>query len=1169
MAKRASETLDPSWYKDAVIYEVHVRSFFDTSQNGHGDFHGLKSKLDYLQDLGVSALWLLPFYPSPLRDDGYDIADYCDIHKDYGTLADFRGLLREAHSRGIRVITELVLNHTSDQHAWFQRARLAKPGSPERNFYVWSDTPAKYSETRIIFKDFETSNWSWDPVAGAYYWHRFYAHQPDLNFENPQVEAELLRVVDFWLGMGVDGLRLDAVPYLYESEGTNCENLPETIDALKRLRAYVDAKYPGRMLLAEANQWPEDAARYFGEGDACHMTFHFPLMPRMFVALEMEDRSPIVDIMEQTPEIPESCQWAIFLRNHDELTLEMVSEEERDFMYQVYAHDRRARINLGIRRRLAPLLRNDRRKIELMNVLLMTMPGSPVIYYGDEIGMGDNYYLGDRNGVRTPMQWTPDRNAGFSQVNPQQLYLPVVIDPEYHYQSINVENQQRNPSSLLWWMKQLIALRKRHLALGRGGMRFLRPDTPKILSYVRTLDDECLLVVTNLSRHPQSTRLDLSAHAGRTPVEVFGRTHFPVITSQPYPLTLGPHGYYILELCGVSQPHGPALTPQVLRRQDSGGWRFLDARLKTALQGVILPEYLRRNSVVAGYSPQIISTTLRDALPVGSLRAPSWLGVLDVKFAGGGSESRTLVLSFVDAEQGRRVFREDPRRYICALGKPRGELQSGALAEVHPDLDSDYTTREQEVRQDTVTAKEGKDDVAKDEVEGALVEGAEERRAHAGLLRLFTQRRRIRGRAGDFVVLHGKRGKEIRELANSQPESELLPDDSANALIAYGRQVLLKIFRHTSEGGNPDLEVVRHLTEKVGFKHTPEFFGALQYIRPGHEPVVVAMLRGYVQSESTAWDICATALGLYFNRVLAEEHIMPPPRLRATALARAEAHELAAETPAQLLLDEPTIAAMTRIGRRTAQMHLALAQDAGDPAFTPEPFDKSYRRAVFQDIHGKARRILDQLEHARPSLSHEDDLLAELTLSLRERLAELLRRFRDTTVHGLKTRVHGEYDLRHLLFTGRDFMVVDFEGRTTRSLSARRLKRSPLRDICDLLSSLEHLAETALHNHCLMRPEDAARLRPWAEHWHTRMGGRFLRSYLETAEGAQFLPQGEASLDLVLTTFRLDQTFFELGRNLEKRRVGSERENASLRGLLRTICWLLSESTGQTEDDKP
>lgn len=1116
MGKRAAKSLDPTWYKDAVIYEVHVRSFFDTSQNGHGDFQGLKGRLDYLQDLGVNALWLLPFYPSPQRDDGYDIANYCDIHKDYGTLADFRALLREAHSRGIRVITELVLNHTSDQHAWFQRARRAKPGSSERDFYVWSDTPAKYSGTRIIFQDFESSNWTWDTVAGAYYWHRFYAHQPDLNFDNPQVEAELLRVVDFWLSMGVDGLRLDAVPYLYEREGTNCENLPETYDMLRRLRAHVDAKHPGRMLLAEANQWPEDAARYFGENDACHMTFHFPLMTRMFVALEMEDRAPIVNILEQTPVIPPSCQWAIFLRNHDELTLEMVSDEERDFMYQVYAHDRRARINLGIRRRLAPLLRNDRGKIELMNVLLMTMPGSPVIYYGDEIGMGDNYYLGDRNGVRTPMQWSPDKNAGFSRVNPQQLYLPVVIDPEYHYQSVNVENQQRNPSSLLWWMKQLIALRKRHRALGRGEMRFLRQDSPKVMAYVRTLGVECLLVVVNLSRHPQATRLELSIHAGRTPVEVFGRTRFPVITSSPYPLTVGPHGYYILELSGVSQADGPGVSPPVLRRQGSGGWRVLDTRLKTALQSSILPEYLRQRAEVAGHGQQIANTILLDALPVGTVQAPAWLCVLEARIVGGGGETSTLLLSFVGADEARRVAQEQPGRYVCTLAGPQARTGSD----------------------DVLDALAGP-------VEGALVEGAQVRSAHAGLLKLFTQHRRIPGRQGEFVVLQGRHGKEIRELLANPLDSELLPDDSANELIAFGHQALLKIFRQTTEGGNPDLEVMRYLTEKAGFQHAPEFLGAVQYVRPGAEPVVVAMLRRYVLSESTAWDILSTALGVYFNQALASQTRQPDEHLP----------------------DELTLAAMALIGRRTAEMHLALAQDTEDPAFAPEPFDKAYRRSVYQDIFGKAQRILGELEQARPALAPEDGQLAEQVLAQRARLADILHEFRETAVRGLKIRVHGEYDLRHLLFTGRDFMIVDFEGRTTRSLSARRLKRSPLRDVCDLLGSLVMVAEAGLQSHSLVRPGDAGLLRPWADHWHKGMGGHFLRSYLEAAAEAKFLPQNMASLNLVLTTFLLDQAFYELGQALEASRNGSEagRTSRTLGGVLRNMCWLLSDRASYTE----
>ncbi|MDE2313763.1 MAG: maltose alpha-D-glucosyltransferase, partial [Elusimicrobia bacterium] len=516
-------TNNREWYKDAVIYELPVRAFCDGNGDGIGDFQGLVQKLDYLQDLGVTALWLLPFYPSPLKDDGYDISDYFGVHRDYGTLADFKRFLKEAKRRGLRVITELVLNHTSDQHELFQRARRAPPGSSERDFYVWSDDPRKYSEARVIFQDFETSNWAWDPVAKAYYWHRFYSHQPDLNFDNPAVRAYVFQVLDFWLGLGVDGLRLDAVPYLFEREGTNCENLPETHAFLKELRRRVDAKFKDRMLLAEANQWPEDAAVYFGNGDECHAAFHFPLMPRLFMALQMEDCSPVVDILQQTPDVSDRGQWAIFLRNHDELTLEMVTDEERDYMYRFYAQDSRARINLGIRRRLAPLLGNHRRKIELLNSLLFSLPGTPVLYYGDEIGMGDNVYLGDRNGVRTPMQWSADRNAGFSAANRQRLYLPVVIDPEYHYEAVNVANQQANPHSQLWWIKRLIGLRKHHRAFGRGTLDFLQPENRKVLAFIRAYEDERLLVVANLSRFVQHVELDLAAFEGLRPVELFGR----------------------------------------------------------------------------------------------------------------------------------------------------------------------------------------------------------------------------------------------------------------------------------------------------------------------------------------------------------------------------------------------------------------------------------------------------------------------------------------------------------------------------------------------------------------------------------------------------------------------------------------------------------------------
>ncbi len=554
------------WYKDAVIYQLHVRSFFDSNDDGVGDFPGLTAKLDYLQDLGVTTIWLLPFYPSPLRDDGYDIADYMDVNPVYGTLRDFKHFVREAHARGLRIITELVINHTSDQHPWFQRARNSPPGGDWRDFYVWSDTPELYKEARIIFKDFEPSNWSWDPVAKAYYWHRFYSHQPDLNFDNPLVGKAVFEVLDYWLRMGVDGLRLDAVPYLFEREGTNCENLPETHVFLKKLRAHVDKHFPGRMLLAEANQWPEDAIAYFGDGDECQAAFHFPVMPRLFMAMHMEDRFPIVDILAQTPPIPDNCQWVMFLRNHDELTLEMVTDEERDYMWRVYARDRQARINLGIRRRLAPLLSNNRRQIELLNVLLFSLPGTPVVYYGDEIGMGDNIYLGDRHGVRTPMQWSPDRNAGFSRANPQRLYSPVILDAEYVFDAVNVEIQQKNPYSLLWWTKRLVALRQRHRAFSRGSFEPLTPTNGKVLAFVRRIDEECILVVANLARVAQYVELDLSEFAGRRPIEILGQTPFPSIGAGPYVLSLSPHGYYWFNLTKETDGDALAATqPRTIR----------------------------------------------------------------------------------------------------------------------------------------------------------------------------------------------------------------------------------------------------------------------------------------------------------------------------------------------------------------------------------------------------------------------------------------------------------------------------------------------------------------------------------------------------------------------------------------------------------------------------
>ena len=659
---------DRLWYKDAVIYELHVKTFHDSSGDGMGDFRGLIEKLDYLQELGVTAIWLLPFYPSPMRDDGYDIADYYDVNPRYGSLDDFKAFLDAAHERGLRVITELVINHTSDQNPWFQKSRRSAPGSPERELYVWSDSPEKYKDARIIFKDFETSNWSWDPVAKAYYWHRFYSHQPDLNFENPAVHEMVEEVLDFWLGMGVDGLRLDAIPYLYEREGTNCENLPETHVYLKKLRAHMDAKFSDRMLLAEANQWPEDAVKYFGDGDESHMNFHFPLMPRMFMALQMEDRFPIIDILEQTPAIPENCQWAMFLRNHDELTLEMVTDEERDYMWRVYATDPTARINLGIRRRLAPLLANSRRKIELLNILLFSMPGTPVLYYGDEIGMGDNFYLGDRNGCRTPMQWSSDRNAGFSKANPQQLYLPITIDPEYHYEAINVENQQKNLSSLLWWTRRVIAMRKNYRAFSRGSIEFLLPENGKVLAFLRRFEDETILVVVNLSRFSQAVELDLSRFTGCAPMEVFSRNVFPAIRKSPYTLTIGPHGHFWFVLQSAPRNarekthHANDSRPSRTFRRSSP---TASARGSSARS---CRSYLRGCRWFGAKARVVREMRIIEQIPIADGAGAGQLWLVQVEYVDGAPEIYALPVQIATGSSAHTLLRNSPQAVIAKIG---------------------------------------------------------------------------------------------------------------------------------------------------------------------------------------------------------------------------------------------------------------------------------------------------------------------------------------------------------------------------------------------------------------------------------------------------------------------------------------------------------------------
>lgn len=800
---------DNSWFKNAVIYELHVRSFCDSSGDGIGDFRGLKDKLDYFEELGVTALWLLPFYPSPLRDDGYDIADYYKVNPVYGTLEDFQEFLQEAHRRRLKVITELVINHTSDQHEWFQRARRAPKGSIERDFYVWSDTPRKFEEARIIFKDFESSNWSWDPVAQAYYWHRFYSHQPDLNFDHPQVREAVFRVLDFWLDMGVDGLRLDAIPYLFEREGTSCENLPETHAYLRDLRTHVDQHHPGAMLLAEANQWPEDAVAYFGRGDSCHMCFHFPLMPRLFMGLQMEDRFPIIDILEQTPEIPESCQWAIFLRNHDELTLEMVTDEERDYMYRLYAEDPRARINLGIRRRLAPLLDNNRQQIELINSLLFSLPGTPIIYYGDEIGMGDNFYLGDRNGVRTPMQWSSDRNAGFSRANPQQLFLPVIIDPEFHYEAVNVDMQMKNLSSLFWWMRRMIDVRKRHPAFSVGSLEFLRPANAKVLAFLRRHGDEVILVVANLSRFSQSTQLDLSAYHGSVADELFGGDMSFEIGETPLSFTLGPRGFYWLKLAKQKQVTD-APPPEMPVLDLPSEW---SDNLQDALENSVLPVYLPTCRWFGQKQRPLRAVNIRETIadPASTMRVL----VLELVFGEGDLAIQVLPVFFGGEEQGSGSL--DRPATIARFADGR-------------------------VLWDALYTPEGR----------------------TRLWSLLAKQERWSSFAG---AVAGYSENVFRD--SSAAGSRLLSGEQSNTTVAFGDALLVKFFRKFEAGTHPDAEILRALAER-DFPHVPKYAGEIRCRVDGEEGLL-AIVTTYIKNQGDGWSHMLDAASRFIERALSVE----------------------------------------------------------------------------------------------------------------------------------------------------------------------------------------------------------------------------------------------------------------------------------------------------------
>ena len=1084
------------WYKDAIIYQAHVKAYADSNGDGIGDFGGLMTKLDYLQSLGVTAIWLLPFYPSPLRDDGYDIADYYNVNPQYGTLDDFKAFLSEAHARGLRVITELVINHTSDQNPWFQRARRAPKGSPERDFYVWSDTADLYKDARIIFKDFEPSNWTWDAVAGQYYWHRFFHHQPDLNFDHPAVREEVLKVFRFWLDMGVDGLRLDAIPYLFERDGTHCENLPETHAYLKDLRASVEREFPDAMLLAEACQWPDDVVAYFGDGDSCHMAFHFPVMPRLFMALQMEDRYPVVDIMEQTPAIPASCQWAIFLRNHDELTLEMVTDEERDYMYRMYASDQRARINLGIRRRLAPLLGNNRRKIELLNILLFSLPGTPIMYYGDELAMGDNIYLGDRNGVRTPMQWSPDRNAGFSRANPQQLYSPIIIDPEYHYESINVENQERNLSSLLNWTRRVTAMRRRYQAFGRGTMEFLTSDNTKVLTFLRRYEDEIILVVVNLSRFAQSVELDLAEFLGTQPRELFSQNKFPKIRADvPYNLTVGPHGHYWLLLEAAAQGAGGLDGEQILPMLPGvRGYADLSGNAARArLQDHILPTYLPTCRWFRSKARTITRVGMNAVLAVSEEPGASRLLLLDVSFTEGLPETYLLPLQIVPTEA------VDARR-SAAPTSPIAALEDG----------------------------------------GALCDASADEGFQRALLTLISQGKTIRD--ANHGTLVGTASGEVRnalEAMAADLHSRALGVEQSNTSLVYNNAYFLKLYRKVEEGESPDIELTRFLTEQAHFPNVPPFAGQIEYHPAGanRPPQVLAMLQNWVASEGDAWHLTVDAATRYLERVLAERALLPDatPTFSTHLL---ENDILTAPKIVDELIGGIYPGRAELLGRRTGEMHLALSgpATAGHPAFTPEPFNMLYQRSLLQSIYTLTRRVFTSLKRKLPELSEGAQAEVARLLDAQKTInAQVESVLKGRSLPAMKTRVHGDYHLGQVLFTGKDFAIIDFEGEPARSLGERKLKRSPLADVAGMLRSFHYAISSALLKKVTVLEEDALFLQPWAECWYGHVAGSFLRAYLRTVAGATFAPNHPQEFESLLQAFLLEKAIYEVGYELNNR----------------------------------
>ncbi|HTH96696.1 MAG TPA: maltose alpha-D-glucosyltransferase [Stellaceae bacterium] len=1083
---------DPQWYKDAVIYQLHVKAFFDANDDGMGDFAGLTAKLDYLKSLGVTTLWLLPFYPSPLRDDGYDIADYRGINPSYGTMADFKRFVREAHARGLRVITELVVNHTSDQHPWFERARHAPPGSNHRNFYVWSDTDHKYPDTRIIFLDTEKSNWTWDSVAQAYYWHRFYSHQPDLNFDNPAVFRAIVNVMRYWLDMGVDGLRLDAVPYLCEREGTNNENLPETHAILKRLRAEIDAAYPDRMLLAEANQWPEDVLPYFGEGDECHMAFHFPLMPRIYMAVAQEDRHPITDIMRQTPDIPDSCQWAIFLRNHDELTLEMVTDQERDYLWNFYATDKRMRINLGIRRRLSPLMEGDRRRIDLLNSILMSMPGTPIVYYGDEIGMGDNVYLGDRDGVRTPMQWSPDRNGGFSRADPARLFLPPIQDPVYGYQSVNVEAQSRLATSPLNTVRRLIAARQTSQAFGRGSLTFLYPANRKVLAYVRSWAEEVILCVVNLSRSAQPVDLDLMAFKGRRPVEMLGRSIFPIIGDPPYSLTLQGHSFLWFTLVDANAmantPIGDGTAPEAeplpefVTLVTPNGWSdVLTGRTARVMETDVLPIYMPLQRWYGAKDQRMTTARI--------------LGAAEVRPTHGGDAPDGWALALAEVH-----FRDAaPQRYLLPLGlawgptntEPRLGLLRRTLA-----------------------------DVRRFRREGALFDATGQEGLTMALLDGIGQNLElpVSGGIGGLLRFSPTTAWETAQLPEN-PEIHRLGVEQSNSSVRIGEFGILKLYRRLQSGRHPEIEMGRYLTDVAGFAATPPVLGSIELVDAEGGVTAIGVLAGFTRNQGDAWSVTLDFVKRSFE----------------DATLTTEPHDGEdADDPYIFLIAQAGL-----LGQRTAELHLALCRmDETDSAFKPEPITKSDITAWCRHIEADIVAVFEALTlrvGSAPALPPELVTKISALLDARDTVLEHIRLITDVEIEAVKTRFHGDYHLGQVLVAQHDFVIIDFEGEPRRTLEERQQKYSALKDVAGMLRSFAYAGAAAVKGSADLPGTDVTALESFTRRWCELSTAAFLERYRKTIGNSPIWPQNEGHGQMLLELLILEKVFYEIGYELANR----------------------------------